>query len=246
MTTPGPDTGTGRQRAAMWAVKAALGACLLAGLLFPGIPGVEGKGWPERAVGYPLAALVVPVVWWSRRLRDAGPPSTDSTYSTYPTYPTYPYLGDALLVTPFVLDLAGNLVNLYDTVDSFDDILHFVNWTFLTAALVMFLRPAGLARWNMALTGSGLGALAIVAWEAVEWVIQEMGTTGLQLTYDDTVGDLVLSSSGGIVGAMLTAWAVAGAGAGAVAGPEGRGRGQDGRTGRVRGPTGRRDSRGQS
>jgi hypothetical protein len=153
-------------RRAMWAVKGALAACLLAGLLFPGIPGVEGKGWPERSVGYPVSALIVPLVWHLRGRRV-----------------DYPHLADALFVTPFVLDLLGNLVNLFDTVDQFDDILHFANWSFL-------------------------GAIAIVAWEAVEWVIQEMGTTGLQLTYDDTIGDLVLSTSGGVLGAVLTARAL--------------------------------------
>ena len=39
----------------------------------------------------------------------------------------------------------------------------------------------------------------------MEWIIQEMGTTGLQLTYDDTVGDLVLSTAGGMLGALVTA-----------------------------------------
>ncbi len=174
-------------RRAMWAVKGALAACLLAGLLFPGIPGVEGKGWPERSVGYPVSALIVPLVWHLRGRRV-----------------DYPHLADALFVTPFVLDLLGNLVNLFDTVDQFDDILHFANWSFLVAAFVLFLHPYILARWNLVLLGSGLGAIAIVAWEAVEWVIQEMGTTGLQLTYDDTIGDLVLSTSGGVLGAVLT------------------------------------------
>ncbi len=188
----------------MWAVKAALAACLLVGLLFPEIPGVAGKGWPERAIGYPLSALIVPMVWWMTRGRRH--PDTASTGTAPPS--TYPFLGDALLVTPFVLDLAGNLVNLYDTFERFDDILHFVNWTFLVAAMVLFLRSARLARWNLVLLGSGFGALAIVAWEGVEWIIQEMGTTGLQLTYDDTIGDLVLSSSGGVVGAALAAVAL--------------------------------------
>jgi hypothetical protein len=175
----------------MWAVKGALAACLLAGLLFPGIPGVEGKGWPERSVGYPVSALIVPLVWHLRGRRV-----------------DYPHLADALFVTPFVLDLLGNLVNLFDTVDQFDDILHFANWSFLVAAFVLFLHPYVLARWNLVMLGSGLGAIAIVAWEAVEWVIQEMGTTGLQLTYDDTIGDLVLSTSGGVLGAVLTARAL--------------------------------------
>lgn len=172
----------------MWAVKIALVSCLLAGLLFPGIPGVEGKGWPERSVGYPLSALVIPIVWHltGRRVR-------------------YPYLADTLLVVPFVLDLLGNLVNFYNTIANFDDLLHFLNWGFLVAALQLLLAPAGLARWNLTLMGCGFGAIAIVAWEAVEWVIQEMGAAGLQLTYDDTIGDLVLSTSGGVVGAAVAA-----------------------------------------
>ena len=172
----------------MWVVKGALVVTLLTGLLFPDIPGVAGKGWPERCVGYPLSALVVPAIWALRGRRGR-----------------YPYLGDALLVVPFVLDLLGNLVNLYDTMEQFDAILHFVNWTFLVAALVLFVAPAGLARWNLVLMGSGFGALAIVAWEGVEWIVQEMGTTGLQLTYDDTVGDLVLSTAGGVLGAAVAA-----------------------------------------
>ena len=177
-----------RDRRIMWAVKLALIACLLTGLVFPGIPGVEGKGWPERCFGYPLSALIVPLVWHLTGRRSA-----------------YPYLADGLLVTPFVLDLLGNLVNLFDTVASFDDVLHFVNWTFLVAALVLLLERQRLARWNLVLLGAGFGALAIIAWEGVEWVIQEMGTTGLQLTYDDTVGDLVLSTAGGVVGAWVAA-----------------------------------------
>tara|TARA_B110001454_G_scaffold111363_1_gene104571 strand:+ start:5164 stop:5751 length:588 start_codon:yes stop_codon:yes gene_type:complete len=178
-------------RRLMWTVKGALVVCLLAGILFPGIPGVEGKGWPERCVGYPISLLIVPLVWHLRGRRVS-----------------YPHLADALFVTPFVLDLLGNLVNLFDTVEQFDDFLHFVNWTFLVAAFVMFLRPYVLARWNLVMLGSGLGAIAIVAWEGVEWVIQEMGTSGLQLTYDDTVGDLLLSTSGGILGAALAATAL--------------------------------------
>jgi len=181
-------------RRLMWVVKGALAASLLAGLLFPDIPGVAGKGWPERCIGYPVSALLVPAIWVLRGRR-----------GHLARRGRYPYLADALLVVPFVLDLLGNLVNLFDTVEQFDDVLHFVNWTFLVAALVLFMVPAELARWNLVLMGSGFGALAIVAWEGVEWIIQEMGTTGLQLTYDDTVGDLVLSTAGGMLGALVTA-----------------------------------------
>ena len=176
------------ERQLMWLVKGALAVSLLVGLVFPDIPGVAGKGWPERCVGYPLSALLVPFVWRLRGQQNR-----------------YPYLGDALLVTPFVLDLLGNLTNLFDTLSWFDDALHFTNWIFLVSALVLFFAASGLAYWNLVLLGSGFGALAIVLWEALEWVIQELGTTGLQLTYDDTVGDLVLSTAGGFLGAVVTA-----------------------------------------
>ena len=192
------------ERRLMWVVKGGLAASLLAGLVFPDIPGVAGKGWPERCVGYPLSALVVPIIWRLRGQRD-GRRDRQPHLGPRP----YPHLGDALLVTPFVLDLLGNLVNLFDTVSWFDDALHFTNWIFLVSALLLLVAPTGLERWTLILLGSGMGALAIVLWEALEWVIQDMGTTGLQLTYDDTVGDLVLSTSGGILGAAVAASLIA-------------------------------------
>jgi hypothetical protein len=59
------------------------------------------------------------------------------------------------------------------------------------------------AIWTLAY---GLGAAAIIWWEAAEWLVQELGTAGLGLTYRDTIGDLVLSSTGGGVGAAIALW----------------------------------------
>ncbi|SVC48337.1 uncharacterized protein METZ01_LOCUS301191 [marine metagenome] len=176
----------------MWTVKAILVSCLLAGLLFPGIPGVEGKGWMERCFGYPISALVIPIFWYFSKRRS-----------------NYPHLADALLVSPFALDLLGNLLNLFDTVNLFDDALHFVNWMFLVSAFVLLLDRKKLPLWNVVLLGAGVGAITIISWEAVEWIIQEMGTTGLELTYDDTIGDLVLSTAGGTLGAFIASKSLA-------------------------------------
>ena len=107
---------------------------------------------------------------------------------------------------PFVLDLAGNVANLFDTVDNFDDLLHFLNWTFLTAAIVIALAPLRLAKWNRIMLGTGFGAVAIIIWEIVEYLIAESGTSGLNLTYKDTIGDLGLSTLGGAVGAILAVY----------------------------------------
>ncbi len=170
----------------MWAVIAALALCLAAGLAIP-LDHLDGKGWPARALGYPLSAVVLPL-WW-RVARSA------------PSRP-FPFLANALVVTPFVLDLAGNLFGLFDNVDQFDDVLHFVNWAFLVAGITLLL-PVELLRWVRVWMGTGFGAAAIVLWEFVEYVVQETGATGLSLTYEDTVSDLMLSSAGGLLGALL-------------------------------------------
>ena len=36
-----------------------------------------------------------------------------------------------LLTLPFVTDLAGNVFDLFDTVEVYDDIMHFLNWASL-------------------------------------------------------------------------------------------------------------------
>ncbi len=176
-----------------WLVKILLIAMLLLGLAFPDWPRFEGKAWPARVAVYPLAALVVPIWWWLRK-RSGNAPSR------------YPHLVDSLLVLPFVVDVAGNVANLFDTVKHFDDALHFLSWTFLTAAVVIALAPLGLAKWNRVMLGTGFGAGAIIVWEIAEFLIAESGTSGLNLTYQDTITDLGLSTLGGAVGAIVAVY----------------------------------------
>ena len=176
-----------------WLVKILLIAMLLLGLIFPDWPRFEGKAWPARAVAYPLAALVVPIWWWFRQRSDKATGN-------------YPHLVASLLVLPFVVDLAGNVANLFDTVKNFDDALHFLNWMFLTAAVVIALAPLGLAKWNRIMLGTGFGAVAIIIWEFAEYLIAESGTSGLNLTYGDTISDLGLSTLGGATGAIIAVY----------------------------------------
>jgi len=172
------------QRKVMWLAVTALALCLLVGLIVP-MERLDGKGWPARSVGYPLSALAMGTIWILRKKKG-----------------TFPYLPTALLVTPFVLDLLGNLFQFFDTVQNFDDLLHFVNWMFLCAAFVAMFDPANLAPWNRSALGTGFGALAIILWEFMEYLIMQSGTTGLHLSYEDTVTDLLLSSSGGLIGSV--------------------------------------------
>ena len=172
------------QRRIMLLAIASLAFCLLVGLVVP-MERLDGKGWPARAAGYPLSSVVMGAIWHVRGQKGQ-----------------FPYIPTTLLVTPFILDLLGNLFRFFDTVQNFDDFLHFVNWMFLCAAFVAMFDPANLASWNRAALGTGFGAFAIILWEFLEYLIMQSGTTGLHLSYEDTVTDLLLSSFGGLIGSL--------------------------------------------
>ena len=81
------------------------------------------------------------------------------------------------------------------------------------------------------LLGYGFGALAIVGWEAMEWLVSEDGiggADGLALTYGDTIGDLVLSTTGGLLGSWIGVRRLGPVGAVAVDRCEGRDQSVDG------------------
>lgn len=167
-------------------VRAALVIALVVSVAFPDWEQFEGKGMAFRAPFYLLPTIVVPIIW---RLRGSHPP--------------YPYLVDALVVAPFLVDTLGNVFNFYDNYERTDDVLHFLNWVLLMAGVTLGFARTGIGRLNAWTLSWGLGALAIIWWEAAEFLVQEMGTAGLELTYEDTIGDLLLSSTGGAVGAAI-------------------------------------------
>ncbi|WP_329237876.1 hypothetical protein OG417_34845 [Actinoallomurus sp. NBC_01490] len=76
------------------AMKAALAGLLLFALAHPHWDRFADKAMGIRAMTYPIAAVLVPVVWSIvRRLRGSA---------------RYPWDVDALVVAPFVIDVAGN------------------------------------------------------------------------------------------------------------------------------------------
>lgn len=174
------------ERRILWGVRIALVGALAFSVAFPDLPQFEGKGMAFRAPFFLLPMAAVPIGWRLRGRRDP-----------------YPYLGDALIVSPFLVDTLGNAFNFYNTYDVTDDVLHVVNWVLLVAGITLLLLRSSMNRLTAWALGYGIGGLAIVWWEAAEWLVQELGTAGLQLTYGDTIGDLMLSSTGGALGAWL-------------------------------------------
>jgi hypothetical protein len=177
------------ERRVLWAVRAALVLALAFSVAFPDLPQFEGKGMAFRAPFFLLPMAAVPIGWRLRGRRDP-----------------YPSLADALVISPFLVDTLGNALNFYNSYASTDDVLHAINWILLVAGITLLLLRSHMppiAAWAL---GYGIGALAIIWWEAAEWLVQELGTAGLDLTYGDTIGDLVLSSTGGALGAALAIW----------------------------------------
>jgi hypothetical protein len=180
------------RRAAFWldiAVKALLIGLLLFAVARPDLPQFEGKAMTGRALLYPLSAVIVPAVWWV--LSRSRPRE-------------YPYALDILLVLPFLIDVAGNAANLYDTVDWWDDANHLVNWAILTLAFGQLLVRLRLERWAAAGLAVGFGAVTAILWEFAEYYTFIRNSPELRTAYTDTLGDLALGLAGSAVAAALT------------------------------------------
>jgi hypothetical protein len=175
------------------ATKVVLIGLLVLGAAFPSVGGFEGKGMTFRLPVFALPALLVPVATAVRR-RGAA----------------YPTGLDAALTLPFTVDTAANAVGLYDHVDATDDVLHLVNWVLLVAGITLHLErriaDVSAPRVLVWLAGLGVGAVAIIGWEVCEYGVMQWGVAGLDLTYGDTLGDLVLSTVGGGIGAAAALW----------------------------------------
>ncbi len=165
---------------------------MLAGGLIFDLERLDGKGWLARSLTFPLCIAIAPLLhrWSKRRI-------------------TYLTAADACIVAPFCLDIGGNMLGLYESVELFDDILHLGNWLLLATAFTLILgRTKPTTRFGLVAAGGGFGAFLIVLWEFVEYVVMKSGTTRLDLTYEDTVVDLMLSTGGAVVGAVLVAFLV--------------------------------------
>lgn len=173
-------------------VLAATVAQLLVATLVPDLPQFSGKGFTARLLAYPVMMLAVPLAWWLRQRRSAHATAT-------------PWTAFALVMAPFLVDVTGNTLDLYDTVAWWDDANHLVNWGLLCGGLGLLLATADVARgavlgWLVA----GLGALLAIGWEVGEWYAFIRHGTELATAYEDTLGDEVLGCVGAAVaGAVL-------------------------------------------
>jgi hypothetical protein len=172
------------------ALKVALVGLLAFAVARQDLPQFHGKSMTGRALGYPVAALIVPVAWLVVRRRRPV---------------RYPVAVDILVVLPFFIDTVGNAANLYDTISWWDDVNHLVNWAILTAGAGVLLLRTRLGAWTVFGLAVGFGATTAIVWELVEYVTFIRNSPELATAYHDTLGDLALGLTGSLVAATVVA-----------------------------------------
>lgn len=163
----------------------------------PGLEQFEGKAFGARLVAYPLMMLLVPALWWlaaartARRARTARPDDV-------------PWAAFGWVMLPFLVDVTGNTLDLYDTVWWWDDANHLANWFFLSLGLGLLMARAQVRpRWMLWLAVTGTGAALAIGWELGEWWTFIRHGTELATAYTDTLGDEALGTLGSALAGLV-------------------------------------------
>ena len=170
-------------------VKLATVALLAWAIVSPDLPQFQGKAFTGRAVAYPIALLATPIAWWLFARRRIP----------------FPVISDLLIGLPFLIDVLGNALNLYDTIDVWDDLNHLGNWALHTAAIGLLLRYGPWGRWTRVALALCWAVTTAVLWEFAEFATFVQNSPEAATAYSDTLGDLALGMTGGFVAALLTA-----------------------------------------
>ena len=152
---------------------------------WPGIERFADKAFGARLLAYPLLMLLAPAIWWfvvRRKDRAARPP----------------YAAFSLVMLPFLIDVTGNSLDLYDSVVWWDDFNHWINWLFLLWGIGLLVTDAVHPDWAMVALVTGLGAVLAIGWELGEWWTFIRHGTELDTAYEDTLGDLSLGTLGAL------------------------------------------------
>jgi hypothetical protein len=159
----------------------------------PGLDQFEGKGFAARLIAYPVMMLFVPAVWLlnDRRRGQRSDP---------------PWAAFAWIMLPFLVDVTGNTLNLYDSLWWWDDVNHLVNWLFLSLGAGLLLSRSGRRRGGeLVMLVAGIGAIMAIGWEVGEYYAFIRGGTELATAYTDTLGDEVLGTLGATLGGIIIA-----------------------------------------
>lgn len=167
-------------------LKAVIIALAVDAFINSGSPRFSGKAMRVRAIGYAGALALVPVAW---RVTGRRQP--------------YPRELDLAVALPLLADAGGNAIGIYQRAHV-DDAIHFANGALLTAVAGAVISPRARTSWEAAGAATAVGISAAAAWEIAEWVASKFGAHGMDLSYDDTMADLIETSAGAVLGGLVT------------------------------------------
>ena len=107
------------------------------------------------------------------------------------------------MMLPFLIDVTGNSLDLYDTVVWWDDFNHFVNWVFLCLGPRARRRAAAAPRMGAGHAGHGLRLHPGARLGARRVLTFIRHGTELDTAYEDTLGDMTLGTLGSLVAGLL-------------------------------------------
>jgi len=172
--------------AAITAAKGAVIALAIDAFLNSSAPRYHGKGMRLRAIGYTGGLLIAPVAW---RIRGRKEP--------------YPRELDMAITIPLLIDAGGNAIGMYRSA-RMDDLVHFLDGAIVSSVVGAVATPRTRTSWEAAGVGALAGGALAGLWEIGEWIGLKLGAKGMDLSYDDTMVDLVETMAGGLLGAVVT------------------------------------------
>lgn len=172
--------------AAITVVKATVVALAIDAFLNSDQPRYHGKGMRLRAIGYTGGMLLVPVAWRMLGRRDP-----------------YPRALDLAITIPLLIDAGGNAIGIYRRAHV-DDLIHFADGALVASVVGALATPRTRTSWEAAAAGTLAGGAAAGLWEIGEWIGFKLGAKGMNLSYDDTMTDLIETMAGAALGGVIT------------------------------------------
>jgi hypothetical protein len=157
-------------------------------LLHSDQPRLRGKAIRTRALGYTAALFLVPMAW--RFLPGRRGP--------------YPRVLDLAVTVPLLADAGGNAFGVYERAHV-DDAVHVANAAILAGVSGSLIAPHVDERWQAALAGGAIAIAGETLWETLEYLAWRLGQEGMDLTYEDTMDDIIGTWIGAVAGALYIA-----------------------------------------
>ena len=153
---------------------------------FPHWEQFQHKSIPLRFISFNILSFTILALWY---LKGKKRP--------------YPHVADILVGFPLFLDLFGNAVYLFWT-GWYDKLVHglntFIYVIFFAALIISKTKSKPLLA---CLAAIGITSLVHLSWEAIEYALQFFAGKDFNLTYEDTLLDLLMGMLGSIIALLL-------------------------------------------